>query len=281
MPSAENFGHLIDSTLNIAEEGIERTKDDGFKISSPSGTSTLFSFYKSSQSASEPVCKASLAGGAKGDLNQLRVSSASQDALLNIDLDNDRIGIAESAPAHALDVNGVVASKGRIGTYAQGGVLADGGWHAITKPLYGCQGFEVMAGVGLKNSGKYALLQAVALNTHNPKGIFFNWLRRKTPIKSTQAHYRSRLDKIQLRWCETGEGERYQLEIKTNSDYGQGIQIRFQLSQLWFDAEMSQCAMSGDASAGIDESLVDPVGTSAESNAETAPELLFNGSAHE
>lgn len=237
MPSAENFAHLIDSTLNIEEEGIEKTKSDGFKISSFLGMPNLFSLYKGRESSDDPVCRIGLEHGE----NQLRISSTDEAALLNMDLSNNFVGINQPKPAHALDVAGVVASKGRVGTYQQGGVPADGGWHPITEPLYGCHGFEVIAGVGLKKSGKYALLQAVALNTHNPKGLFFNWFGSKNRVNATQAYYRSRLDKIQLRWTELDEGDLYRLEIKTNSSYGEGIQVRYQMTQLWFDPEMSLC----------------------------------------
>lgn len=235
MPSAEHFATLIDSTLNKQEDGIERNKKEGFKISSFSDYPTLFSFFKDSSASSKAVCSVDL----DGVDNSLILSSDSQRGLLDLDLTQNRVGINTTEPKYDLDVQGVVAAKGNIGTYKQGFVPADGSWHAISDELYGCHGFQITAGVGQKQTGKYALIRATALNSHNPRGIWFNLFGLKNRIKCQHAYYRSRVDKLSLRW--NSKADKYWLEIKSNSAYSSDIRIRYHLSQLWFDFDMSTC----------------------------------------
>jgi len=117
-------------------------------------------------------------------------------------------------------------------------VPADSQWHNISGPLNGCQAFEVMAGVGNKGTGKYALMKAVALNTFNPRGLLFNLFNLKKRIKYQQAYYLSRSNRIKLRW--QGKGGEYFLQMRSNCHYGEGVRIRFYLTQLWFDQDMSE-----------------------------------------
>ena len=150
-----------------------------------------------------------------------------------------KVGLSKSNPAHTLDVNGVVASHGRLGAYPteRKTIIADGSWHNITGPLHGCHAFEVMAGVGREGTGKYALMNAIAVNAFNPKGRFFNFLNLKKSIKYNQSYYLARGNRIKLRWL--GDGDKYFLQMKTHCDYGGGVQIRYYLTRLWFDELMS------------------------------------------
>jgi hypothetical protein len=107
-----------------------------------------------------------------------------------------------------------------------------------------------MAGVGgRKTNGRYALIHAVALNAYNPQGPIFNFLNLKKHIRPQHAYYRSRSDKLRLRW-KSGEGHAYSLQIKSNSDYGEGIQIRYYLTRLWFDEDMSGSRSNLDGDIG-------------------------------
>jgi hypothetical protein len=126
-----------------------------------------------------------------------------------------------------LDINGVVSARGRIGA-TKGQAKADGLWHDITEPLDGCRAFEVVAGVGEKERGRYALAHAVAVNAFN----------RNAKIDSRQSHFGSRCDKIELRWV--GETHAYTLQIRTRCAYGEHIAIQYFLTDLWFDPFMRQ-----------------------------------------
>ena len=84
-------------------------------------------------------------------------------------------------------------------------------------------------------------MHAIALNTFNPKGLFFNLLNLKKKIRYQSAHYGSRNDKLRLRWNDVGEWS-YALQLKTSSDYsdsGENYHVRYYLTKLWFDADMS------------------------------------------
>jgi hypothetical protein len=173
-----------------------------------------------------------------------------------------RVGIGTTTPQDELDVPGIIRAGGRRGQEAHPQVVngqpdhlvADGKFHALTPDLHGCQAFEVVAGVGLPESGRFALLHAVALNTFNP--IWWdNLFGLKKRIRHTHAYYLRSVDRLQLRWVPSsdnptrGHGEQatYQLKIRTRRDYLGGkrlrgevrledeVPIRAFVTRLWFD----------------------------------------------
>ncbi len=247
LPSQDEFGDLIDSNLNVIDEGFDKSNDEGLKVSSTSPSGRLISFFKNI-----PIKNALWFVGIDAKTDNLLIGNEENKQALSFSQDNTeaphesteadcvqprtKIGINIKAPVWELDVGGVIRSEGRIGTN-QKAIPADGKWHAITGALSGCQAFEVMAGVGgAKKSGKYALLHAYALNTYNPRGWFFNFLNLKKKIRPHQSYYRSIRDKLKLRWV--GESRAYYLELRTNSDFGEDIWIKYYLTQLWFDEDM-------------------------------------------
>ena len=46
LPSSEQFADLIDSMLNVIEEGFDKTAEEGFKVSQIDNTGKLISFYE-------------------------------------------------------------------------------------------------------------------------------------------------------------------------------------------------------------------------------------------
>ena len=242
VPSEDQFEDLVDSSLNIVDEGFDKTLEDGLKISQFGNSGKLMSFYKDSI-VNAPLYSLQLdrdenlvfAGGRRKHL-LVRPNDGSEDRL--------RVGINVDEPEQELDVAGVVRAEGRIGVASQVNrkelvVPADGLWHDITAVLTGCNAFEVMAGVGgRKTRGRYALAHAIAMNVFNPKGSLFNFLNLKKRIRVQHAYYRSRSDKLRLRW-RNAEGRAYALQIKSNSDYGDGIKIKYYVTKLWFDEDMS------------------------------------------
>ncbi len=232
LPSHEQFGDLIDSTLNTIDEGFDKSAENGLEVSQIGQHDSLISFCRS-HSPKQPVWTIKY----DGDHDQLLFHNQQGEDVLAL-APGGCVGVNKKDPDHALDVAGAVKAHGRIGAYLEGHVPADGQWHPIAENLRGCQAFEVMAGAGRKNSGKYALLHAIAINTFNPKGWFFNFFNRKKRIRATQAYYRARSDKLKLRWTQMEQG--YQLDIRSNSQYGLETLIRYQISRLWFDDYMEQ-----------------------------------------
>jgi len=238
LPSEDQFHDLIDSTLNPIDEGFDKTPKNGFEISLLGEHERLISFFKSA-AAKDIVWTIDY----NGENDRLLIRKPDEDSPGTTAMSfsgKGHVGVNKSDPAHALDVAGVVAAEGRLGANPdnQLTVDADGRWHNITGPLSGCHAFEVMAGVGSKGTGKYALMNAIAMNTFNPRGWLFNFLNLKKKIRYHQAYYLSRGNRIKLRWL--NEGEHYYLQMRTACGYGDTIKIRYYLTRLWFDETMGE-----------------------------------------
>ena len=262
MPSEEHFSDLIDSTLNTLEEGFDKTVDDGLKISALENKANLVTFYRDT-APNNPLWAIKY----HDQSDTLNFSTRLQSDNQNKNTSNDtqekpvlslaktgRVGINNDEPAHTLDVNGTIKINGRVGdSLKRNAIPADGTWHNISPKLEGCQAFEVMLGVGIKRSGRYALLQACAINTCDPSAYFWGLLTWKKPIKSQQAYYKSSADKIKLRWIaapkEADDAPAYRpyyLQAKTNTNYGDGVFIRGHLTKLWFDEYMQDSIVELD-----------------------------------
>lgn len=245
LPSEEQFADLIDSTVNMVDEGFSKSAQNGLEITSQGNHATLVTFFRGSD-PEQPNW--SLGYGNNNESLLFTPRTGPDDAtppltLSSVDYQGafeGRVGINTASPLYDLDVRGVVRAAGRIGVNPLGAptVPADGKWHDVTEPLNGCHAFEIMAGVGKKKTGKYALIHAIAINTFNPQGMLFNFFNRKKRIRCTQAYYYSRADKLKLRWCKGASGRQYTLQLRTNSDYGKGILIQYNLTRLWFDPDM-------------------------------------------
>lgn len=224
-PTESSFGDLIDSALNVVDDGFDKTDKDGFKITQLGNNGKLMSFCEN-VAVGEPVWSMRLGQ----EQRQLIVGDEDGEAVLTLsagdgDSKKGRVGINRPSPTHELDVDGVVASRGRIGGN-RGLAKADGEWYDIAGPFDGCRALEIMAGVGEKERGRYALLHATAINTFNSNPV----------IDSRQSHFGDRCDKIELRWA--GGTHAYTLQIRTRCAYGEKIVIQYFLTDLWFDPFM-------------------------------------------
>ena len=238
LPSEDQFGDLIDSSLNTIDEGFDKTPENGLEITLVGDHERLISFFRTS--ASKDVLWSINYDKEQDRLLIKKPDTEAQTPPAMTFTGDGKVGVNKINPAYALDVEGVIASHGRIGANPtnQKTVPADGEWHNITGALTGCHALEVMAGVGSKGTGRYSLMSAVALNTFNPHGLLFNFLNLKKRIKYHQAYYLSRINRIKLRWF--GKGEEYYLQMRTNCNCGAGIQIRYYITRLWFDEDMSE-----------------------------------------
>jgi hypothetical protein len=276
-PTAEHFAQLIDSTLNIVEDGIYKTDDDGLQVRALPGHQGLMSFYRPQ---SQDEADWSLVFGKMERQLILRAGSASgtspRPALLSLDAtrvpqDEDRevigrigVGLETPRPQTRLDVAGAVGMSGRLGSAAEapGPVLADGKPHRITRALQGCHAFEVVAGVGQPDSdSRFALVHGIALNAHNPSR-WNDWFGRKTRIQQHHAWYERRCDRLELSWeGGHGKGQDYWLTIRSRCDYqadarrrkgGQlapadEVVIQVFVTELWFNPLMAGSRASAPA----------------------------------
>ncbi len=256
VPSANQFSDLIDSALNIADDGIERTGPDGLRLRSLAEVSNLISFYdlKAHAGRTDNNDTQSYVLALDHDTLALRAHDTPNGApprafVLGGEDDTDRlrIGINVEAPEDDLHVDGFIRAGGRIGLGAEDAV-ADGRWHDITGPLRGFHAFEVVAGL-VDVPGRYSLVHAIAFNTEEGqrslwRGPLLRFLNRKQRIWSEHSYAASRSAKLRLRWRGDDRATNsYHLEIRTNGDYrqqGDVPEIRCYLTQLWRDQRSPQ-----------------------------------------
>ncbi len=258
LPTQDHFADLVDSMLNMKDEGFRKTVEHGFEVYAPLGHDALISFFRD-QSSGTALWEIGLSSAQDQLLIQSRESPRDDDVAADVTADaapsadgptapllcldaHQRIGIATTAPQAQLDVAGTVRSSGRQGSLARRDdkpIPADGQWHDLTDDLEGCQAFEVVAGAGCRGAGRYGLVHAIAMNTYNPTLGLFDFLNRKRGIRCTHGYYSRRCDRLELRWSgSSGAGARYRLQIRTGCSFGANIRIQTQLTQLWFDPHM-------------------------------------------
>jgi hypothetical protein len=248
LPSEDEFADLIDSMLNMRDEGFEKDEQQGFMVGQyPEGRS--ITFFEGIPIES-PVW--SLKIDLKSGDRKLSFLNEKDEAILTLipgtqdqNFLDGKVGIRKNQPDFDLDVAGTIASQGRIGGKGSKTVHANGYWQSITDTLEGCHAFEIMAGVGKPKSGKYALLHAFALKAFDAKGM----------IAYHQAHFGSRCNRIKLRWKKEPD-QKYTLQLKTSRRYAKGaktkkgedkaqqdvgVYVKYYITQLWFDELMEEC----------------------------------------
>lgn len=236
MPSEQDFANLIDSMVNILEEGFDKSSETGLKISQLMGAGKLLSFYENI-AVDSPKWFMELASDGAG----LHFGTPATPRVLTLrniveevngqPVASVAVGINNERPEAELDVEGTIVANARIGREGALLALADGEWHDITEPLTGCEAFEVVAGVGGQDAdGRYALLHAIALNAFNGT----------SSIKEQHAYYGQKCNRIELRWASAPQaGEfHYKLQARTQCAYGGNIAIRYRLTRLWMDPMM-------------------------------------------
>jgi len=274
LPTDNDFAALIDSMLNMSDEGFRKTPENGEEIYASVGHDALLSFYRDqfpdqalwrvalspagdrlqfiSDNQAQPLLSLEAPGtGRHGDApGDMAASKADQ-----ADPESRRggIGIGCAEPRDMLEVAGIVASSGRRGRHATvARIPADGKWHDVITGLEGCQGFEVVAGAGgKKGDGHFGMLHAVALSAFNPSFGLLAWWRRRRGIRQTQAWWGRRCDRLELQWHgDSGRDKTYALQIRTGCDFGSTQVIQVQLTRLWFDPEMADSYQPAASASG-------------------------------
>jgi|TARA_B100001094_G_scaffold71750_1_gene67994 hypothetical protein len=203
----KHFVDLIDSSLNVVDDGISIQREHGLKIS-PIGFSTkLISFFKKSTQKSSEFSLELDQDNAPG----LSVQGENDKSIIKVKKEG-LVGINTLDPKYAFDVNGTVGMRSRVGTHAIGSVPGDGSWHSILSNLDGVNGYEVTANIkGKLGSGRYSIAHAIALST-------FGGRSSRNKIKTTVASYGSFFYKISFRWY--GDVHNYELQAKTSRHFG-------------------------------------------------------------
>jgi hypothetical protein len=232
MPSQDDFTDLIESMLNMLDEGFEKTPEHGLKLAQLRD-GKLMSFYKDISSGNQLWSL----GLAKSSSN-LNIQDARHQSVLTLASQRDdkgvhhsAVGIKQENPQHELDVAGCVASFGRMGKVGEFAVPADSNWYDITDFMTGCQAFEVIAGVGAKDAdGRYALTHAFALNAFDANGS----------IEYQQTYFGIKCNRIELRWQSAGDSKpfEFKLQMRVGCSYGSEVWIQYRITKLWYDTLM-------------------------------------------
>jgi hypothetical protein len=226
IPSEKHYADLINSMVHKVDDGFSKDDVNGLRISSSEENKNLVSFYKdlNEQDPFFQMSKDEL------DPNSLTLKPFITEGGDGNDTsfffhNNGKLGVGKKCDdKFKMEVNGFVGMQGRVGTFDSGVRPANGKWHPILEKLDNCQAFEIMARTGKKGSGRLALMHAVALSVYGPPG---------GKIKKTNAYYGFFWNKLNLRW--TGTTHDYNLELRSNSNYGEDVNIYYTITRLWDD----------------------------------------------
>ena len=241
MPTEEDFMSLIDSLVNSVDEGFDVSEENGLQIKQKKDGGCLASFF-ANLSEHRPQWLLKLRKDIKKGESSLDIKTPNMlkdsgvtivsPTFANREESKVRVGVGNAEPQCELDVDGVIASKGRIGAEnSKFNVPADGNWHDVTGVLDGCQCFEIVAGVGgNEGDGRFALAHAIAVNVFN----------EHPTVKITQSYSGGRGSKIDIRWrkCENKYTYTLQMRVRHKFDKTGEIKVRYHLTKLWCDTKM-------------------------------------------
>lgn len=220
LPSEIHFAILIDSMFNKVDDGINKGEQEGLMIFPSGDEEVLLSFY---DSLKEKKASWVLVNG-KGETKGVILKERGKENPTIFFQKGGNVGVGTEQPSQKLEVDGLIASHGRVGVYRKGQIPADGKWHDVLTNLSGTQGFEIVAHAGRKQKGRYALLHATALSTFG---------NSKPKISKTCAYYGFWWNKINCRW--RGDTFDFRLQMRTGSNYGGESKITYRISKLWDD----------------------------------------------
>lgn len=230
----EAYKSLIESTVNLKDDGLEKNEQDGLKLTLTGSSKKLLSFYermKDSPSWSislNPDNQEGLSINEGGDIPRIFLK------------DGGNIGIDTSDPRYTFDVAGLVAMEGRVGTYGQGYADADGSWQKILDRQDGCKAFEIIAHINDDEGKRFAITHAIVLIS---KGVKGTQKKVKTVSAGSKWLWGRFFNKISFGWKLNAEAsedgpELYDLMIKSRTHYGldgsdKPKQIFYRVTKLW------------------------------------------------
>lgn len=215
-PSQQDFENLIDSSINILDDGLSKSADTGIGLAPLQGNETIMSIYR--EPGDEKASWAIAVDAQTGNLKIGKQTDEGVTPMLTFRTDG-HIELGEATGQTHL--SNLLNIPGRKGSFLQGQVPANGKWHDISPELEGSWVLEIVAGCGRRHTGKHALIMATAMHCFG----------KKARIHKTESHYGSFGNKLCLRWVKNQY--KCKLQIRTRFDYGDDIQINYHISRLW------------------------------------------------
>ncbi|MGB1216316.1 MAG: hypothetical protein ACPG5P_00485 [Saprospiraceae bacterium] len=231
------FRTLVDSTFNINDDKIGISNDYGLTISPTGGSQKLLSFYEKF-GANSPAWSLSLQSKSRGNKG---LNFMERDESRLFIQNGGRVGIGTESPRYQMDVNGMVAATGFVGTHATGTIDADAKWHTVSsmKDLKGCQAFEIYAHINDDKDSRFGLTCALLLISSGKRRT-----RNKIhTVESSSGWLWGRfLNRIKFRWIQNEMDGRqhestFSLQIRSRSHYGMDggrpKKIFFRVTKKW------------------------------------------------
>lgn len=213
-PSMEDFGDLIDSSVNILDDGYSKTEKDGLKLSPRNDEGVLMSFC--TQSGTDPSWTFTINETEDLLIYRTKESVPSGKTTNSAEDKKDTSSLFLNSPKTVItgDIELRGTKKGQsVADELKQELRADGKWHDITALKGGVYVLEIVASTqGEPGDGEYAVLMAWA--THS----FGNHKK----IKTVGSHYGFWGHKLKLRWYKKKEKNKetfYQLQIKSRLRY--------------------------------------------------------------
>lgn len=211
MPTGKHFEDLVDSMLNIVDDGLNKT-ENGLQLSPKEGLTSVMEFFGHILDEN-PLWRLEVDRGRE----RLYFRKGDHDDAATLTLCSDgRVEIGGD-----ITVTGHVEARRFTGTYAGGEVPADGKWHDITEDVSGLCLLRVVAGCGRTGYGKHALIKADVMHCFG----------RRRRIGFMSSWYGMIFNRLTLRWVRNGQAAR--LQVRTRCNYGGDTMIRFEITELW------------------------------------------------
>lgn len=204
-PSQQEFEDLIDSSVNILDDGYSKSNQDGLKLTPKTDNNVLMSFCR--QSAAEPSWIFTIS-----DTENLLIYNK-QEKHETIEKESKSslfLACPKTVITGDVELRGI--KKGRsVSDDLKKELYADGKWHDITEHKNGgVYVMEIVASIhGEPGNGEYAVLMAWATQSFDSN----------KKIKSVGSHYGFWGNKLKLRWHRKKGSSHYQLQIKSRLKY--------------------------------------------------------------
>lgn len=241
--SARNIGYesyraLIESTVNIKDDGLEKNEEDGLKLSVRGTSSKVLSLYDDrTVNFAEWYIRLNPANAKGLDISHRQLEGQSlfltvvDEVFERKRQKRVRMGVGTNRPQFTLDVNGTVSMRARVGAFKVGKIPADKRWHTILDDADGlesCQGYEIMAHINDNDTERYALTHAMILVSEGPKGAV---------VKATSKYLWGKfLNRIKIKRRQVGG--RWVIQIKARDHFGfrrsGGLKnIYYRVTKIW------------------------------------------------
>jgi hypothetical protein len=215
-PTADDFKNLIDSTVNILDDGFSKDAQSGIKlapISEQEGTVMTFL-----QNMTDDI-----GGRWEFDIlnNNLRISQVKEGVKGQLILLKQNGEIEIGREGCDIQIKGTLHSEQRAGKTVTEPLIADGTWQDLTPYLEGIYALEVVCVMGKRRTGKHAILVAHATHCFGAK----------PRIRKIRSHFGIFGNKLKLRWVRKDRA--CKLQVRTRFKLGTDIPIYGYYTSLW------------------------------------------------